>query len=82
MKALINDRGHLLIQRKGTFEEQLCHRDNDAACGHWCPLFIEGPDLDVSTGTMQLVTLHCGHGSPTHSIVKDERKEEIPDANH
>lgn len=80
MEAQINRSGSLLIKRKGTFQGQTCPLDRETGlCGHWCPLFLEADDCEEEYGFKQIVALSCGHGTPVHEIVKDERKE-APDA--
>ena len=58
MKGIIDNKGHLRIERAGTMRLQFCPVAMSAlsteSCGDWCPLFGEpyyskdfGPELEI-----------------------------------
>lgn len=72
MKAKIDEHGWLLVERAGSWKEQLCpwYGVPDVHCGDWCPLFEEWEGGDEVPGT---VILRCGRGYG-FAVEADERK--------
>ena len=67
MKGRIGKSGNLEILRRGKWTEQSCCNDNEAWCGHYCPLFWESDELPL--------VLDCSDGKRGISIVSDEREQ-------
>ena len=71
MKAKIDTKGLLHIERKGKWRVQHCPFEAGSDhCGDWCPLFEDSTDSERG---ISFVRLSCAPEGVLHDIVSDER---------
>lgn len=78
MKGKLNEFGNLSIERAGKLKLQLCpggEGEASAACGDWCPLFLEPKNLQVAKSQEKWVLDLCMNTVIFDEFI-DERKED------